>query len=398
MRVLFISHDGSLNGGAGLALINLIESIKYHNIEPVILVPKGTNDLINYLEDNKIEYILSESYWWAFVDRKNIIKNVYNYMKLYLNQIKMILSLPKLINEIKSKNIEIIHSNSSVINIGALIRIFYNIPHLWHVREFGEEHMNLKFIFGTKLTRKFMSNFSDKIIVISKALEKKYLRYVKRESVITIYDGVSIDYIQKENNIIKKENKDELVILISGAIQEGKGQLFAAEVINKMIDENYKLKLLIAGRISEKQYFLDLQSFIKNSKKEDKILLLGSCNDMNRIRKDADVELVCSYMEGFGRVTVEAMLSKMPIIASDSGANPELVFDNFNGFIYKFGDAEQLKNKITLIYNNRELIELMGKKGFEFASKRFIQEINTKNICNLYNEIKIGGKNENRNC
>lgn len=398
MRVLFISHDGSLNGGASLALINLIESIKYHNIEPVILVPKGTNDLINYLEDNKIEYILSENYWWAFVDRKNMIKNVYNYIKIYLNQIKMILSLPKLISEIKSKNIEIIHSNSSVINIGALIRIFYNIPHLWHVREFGEEHMNLKFIFGTKLTRKFMSKFSDKIIVISNALKEKYLRYVKKELLITIYDGVSNDYIQKEINKTKKEYKDELVILISGAIQEGKGQLFAAEVINEMIEENYKLKLLIAGRVSEKEYFLELKSFIKNNKKEDKIILLGSCNNMNRIRKDADVEIVCSYMEGFGRVTIEAMLSKIPVIVSDSGANKELVFDNFNGFIYKFGNMEQLKNKIDLIYNDRNLIDLLGNNGFETASEKFIQEINTRNICNLYNDIKLGGKNENRNC
>jgi glycosyltransferase involved in cell wall biosynthesis len=46
-----------------------------------------------------------------------------------------------------------------------------------------------------------------------------------------------------------------------------------------------------------------------------------------------NIGLMCSRDEAFGRVTIEFMLHKMPVIASNSGANPELVINRINGDI-----------------------------------------------------------------
>ena len=384
MNILLVSHDGLVHGGAGLALINLIDSLKeFEDISPIVLIPKNTNELEEYLKRENINYIKLEIHWWAFVDRKSTIKNIYNYFKLYLNQMKMILDIIKLRKEIKKYKIDVIHSNSSVINIGGIISRIFKIPHIWHVREFGEEHLNLKFILGPKNTRKVMDILSDKVIVISEALKKKYLKYIPKEKIIRVYDGIPTSY----ENKFKKRESSNLNILISGAIQSGKGQLEAIKAVNLLLEKKMKIKLIVAGGIAEKGYFSEIKKFIKNNNIENNIEFLGQHNDMNGLRSTVDLEVVCSYMEGFGRVTVEAMFSNLPLIVSNSGANTELVSDGLNGYVYKYGDYYDLSNKIEELYINSDIRIRMGKTGFEIAKHNFTQEINSRRIYMLYKEI-----------
>lgn len=59
----------------------------------------------------------------------------------------------------------------------------------------------------------------------------------------------------------------------------------------------------------------------------------------------ADVVLICSHWEPFGRVTVEAMLAGKPVIAI-SGATVELIHDGVTGLLYDPGNYSVLANKM----------------------------------------------------
>ena len=52
----------------------------------------------------------------------------------------------------------------------------------------------------------------------------------------------------------------------------------------------------------------------------------------------ADVILVCSQWEAFGRITVEAMLTGKAVIASANGGTTELIKDGENGLLYTYGN------------------------------------------------------------
>ncbi|WP_349405594.1 glycosyltransferase family 4 protein [Clostridium perfringens] len=386
MKILFVSHDGKIKGGAGLALIELIDSmIKLYNIEPIVLVPKNGEEIIEYLENKGIEYIINDNYWWCIGKNKNIIKQSYHYIKLILKQFKMLLGLRNLNKKIKEKNIDLIHTNSSVVNIGALLNYFYGIPHIWHVREFGEEHHNLVFIFGEKKTREFMARTSDYIVVISEALKRKYIKYVNKEKVIRIYDGLPKKYFNYNE---KKTDMSVFNIISVGAIQKGKRQKDLILAILKILEKGYKINLYIVGRKDDEAYYNEILDIIKSHDNiKNNIIFKGYCDNMNKIRSDMDLEVVCSMMEGFGRVTVEAMLSALPVIVSRSGANTELVKENENGLIYDINNIDELSEKILEIYMNRENGVLMGKRGYEIAEKNFTQEQNSKNIYNLYSKV-----------
>ena len=104
-------------------------------------------------------------------------------------------------------------------------------------------------------------------------------------------------------------------------------------------------------------------------------VMLGRVSDMRALRQKTDVEIVASDMEAFGRVTVEAMMSGMPVIASDSGANSELIEDGKDGFLFTCGSSKSLQDKMKCFIIERRLIEHMGME----AQRKAVQEFRLKN-------------------
>ena len=96
---------------------------------------------------------------------------------------------------------------------------------------------------------------------------------------------------------------------------------------------------------------------------------------------------MCSKAEGFGRVTAEYMHAGLGVIASDCGANPELIQNEKTGLLYNKVDTTSLTKKIMEYYQNRELLISCARDGQWIAKNTFTQEINARYIYCLYNEI-----------
>jgi hypothetical protein len=85
----------------------------------------------------------------------------------------------------------------------------------------------------------------------------------------------------------------------------------------------------------------------------------------------ADIVLVCSQNEAFGRITLEAMLLKKPVIGTNAGGTPELIREGVNGLLYTPGECIELAEKIEYFIRHPEKIREFGENGYEFARKNF---------------------------
>jgi glycosyltransferase involved in cell wall biosynthesis len=81
------------------------------------------------------------------------------------------------------------------------------------------------------------------------------------------------------------------------------------------------------------------------------------------------------------------MLHRLPVIASNSGANPELIVPGNNGEIYELYNAQDLANKIMTFVNNPDLLEEYGRYAQEFAAENFSSKQNSENIYKTIKEI-----------
>ena len=75
---------------------------------------------------------------------------------------------------------------------------------------------------------------------------------------------------------------------------------------------------------------------------------------------------------------METLSIGKPVIGSRIGGIPELIQDNFNGFVYKYDDVDELVSKIKILFENNELAEQMGKNAKESAIKLYNIYANNK--------------------
>ena len=114
---------------------------------------------------------------------------------------------------------------------------------------------------------------------------------------------------------------------------------------------------------------------------------LGACSDVYDRLKDYHVGLMCSKAEGFGRVTIEYMHASLVVIASDGGANPELIRDRETGLLYTREDTKTLTEKMIYLWEHRDKMAEIADKG-QIEAKKYTKQNNAYEIFMEYCRVK----------
>ena len=105
-----------------------------------------------------------------------------------------------------------------------------------------------------------------------------------------------------------------------------------------------------------------------------------------------DIMVHPSRWEGFGIILVEAMLCKVPVIASNRGGIPEVVKDKVTGFLFPFGDVDSFVNSISLLINDKKLMYDLKIKGYKRAKEKFNIEKMILKYSKIYENISKSKK------
>lgn len=235
------------------------------------------------------------------------------------------------------KEIDIIHSNSSVIDFGALLSKNTGIPHVWHLREYGEEDFNLKRVVSDKKYQEEMNKYAVRYIAISKSIKKKFTNIVDERKIYQIYNGVSERFSFQKDFI--NEDIGRIKFLISGNYCEEKGQTSVLKAVIELQQQGINgFELYLAGNGD----FAEPKRLVLENGLEKVVTFCGPVDDMQQLRRMVDVEIVASKCEAFGRVTIEAMRMSNPVIGTNTGGTPELITDGVNGVLFEYGNYIQL--------------------------------------------------------
>jgi glycosyltransferase involved in cell wall biosynthesis len=102
----------------------------------------------------------------------------------------------------------------------------------------------------------------------------------------------------------------------------------------------------------------------------DRIRLLGRRTDVRSLLAAADLFVFPSRYEGFGFALVEAMAARVPIVAGDQSATPEIVVDGSHGLLFRLGDQEHLAERIAwALAHPREMSAMAGRAATRVAER-----------------------------
>ena len=100
---------------------------------------------------------------------------------------------------------------------------------------------------------------------------------------------------------------------------------------------------------------------------------------------EIDIFALFSGLEGFGQSILEAQLMKKPTICSNVGGIPEIIKDEYNGFLIELNDHIEWKKRILQVLDDTKKAKEMSQNGYDVVSKNF----NWKIIAEKFNDVII---------
>lgn len=393
MRILFISHYDNLYG-ANRALLSLMLGLKREGRHEPLLVIPAEGEMTRQSEAAGIECFICSITQWQAIYREPVSFTIKKNKRV--KQISE--ELDRLYEHFKGKNIDLIHSNSSVIGHGAMLAEKLGCKHIWHIREFAREHFGMRYFYPQALVDKYY-NAAERLILISDALKAHYDKLYPSANTVRIYDGVEIPEADMDEVIDaavnecrpgsddkKKDESDKTpcTFIYTGYLFPKKRQLDVLKAAAGLKKKGISgFKVILAGS-GDPAYKKKLEDYIKRKDLKE-AELMGFVEDVPALLEKCDVGIIASEYEGFGLVTVEYMLHFLPVIGRRSGATPEIIKEHTSGYLYN--TIKGLKDYMEMLIKYRKLRTKLGKAGHKRAIWEFSAAANVKAVQKLLDEI-----------
>ncbi|WP_235284466.1 glycosyltransferase family 4 protein [Vibrio coralliilyticus] len=236
----------------------------------------------------------------------------------------------------------------------------------------------------------------DKVLAISNETYQRNLIAlpVKKEKLTRLWLGTDIPKARNNTleSIIEIKKKlglksNSITIGNVGRICPGKGQKELLEGF-ALIAGNYpKTQLLIVGGLKISQgadtnYLKTLQDMIVELGLEDRVIFAGFKKDTYEALSIMDIVCLPNHNEAFGLTAIEAMAARKAIVASTTGALPE-VLDNTALFCNPLNPNE-IASRIESYINDHDLKNDNAGMAYLRAKKEFSMEAHISKLEKLY--------------
>lgn len=158
-------------------------------------------------------------------------------------------------------------------------------------------------------------------------------------------------------------------------------------VASKIKSRKIKALFQIVGDVDPHNPLSIPQSQINQWVGSGVVMHLGRKHDMNAIYKNASIICLPSYNEGLPKALLEGASCGKPLVAFDVPGCREIVIDNLNGILVKFGDETRLEKALVSLIKNKKLCEKMGKKGREIVEINFSDKVINAQTLNIWKEL-----------
>lgn len=365
-NILFVSHSAELYGAERVLLLT-IEGLNKEKYNPILALPRS-GPFGELAEKLGIETFYVPSKWW--VTEKNKV------WKQPISWLWNLISLVRLSNLIDKKKIDLVFSNSVVNFTGAIAAKLKQIPHIWSVHEVLEGSSSLvSFLLGRRALVGIISALSTRVIVNSDVTGLPFKKYDKMRKVnIGVRenhkDRVSSDELRQRFGF----DAEDFVIGVVGKIYPEKGQKEVVEALNMIIKTHPQVRLLIVGGVRHTGYQRKIQRYISVHNLESHVVITGYQKDIFDILSILNLLVVASNVESFGRVALEAMAVKTPVLAVKRGGISEVITPGESGFLVESRDPKILTLGIQAVLESPEQVSRIIEEGYQTVQEKYSLE------------------------
>jgi glycosyltransferase involved in cell wall biosynthesis len=168
------------------------------------------------------------------------------------------------------------------------------------------------------------------------------------------------------------------------AFQKGYDIFLQAIFILKDLLKRSNVKFVFAG---DGEYFASMQSLASRLDIVDQIHFLGSRRDIYQLMKASDALILPSRYEGLPIALIEAAFAGLPMIASRTCGNTEIITHGETGLLFENESPQDLSNLISQVLNDEYPLKKFAQNALVKAVEEYHVSKMTKKLLETYQSV-----------
>jgi glycosyltransferase involved in cell wall biosynthesis len=294
--------------------------------------------------------------------------------------------------EIRASGADIVHTQLNYANIhGSLAARWAGIPSVASLHN-ASVHLYAYKPYRTRLETRALSRYARRIIACGHTVARVQQPRFKNKTLDVIPNPVpdlpEVSKAQRESarREFLPDGRGLLLVSVGRLIPE-KGYADLIEAFSLAFSKlPQPVRLLIVGKGPWKA---ELQALVDKHGLTDSILLIGERNDVPALLAASDMYISASHYEGQSLAVLEAMLSALPVIATDVGDNRQIIMAEC-GLVLPPQQPDQLAQSILRLARDPKERKYLGQNASRCVRKNFAPAIWVERLLALYAEVLHG--------
>ena len=373
-KILYILSNTNRDG-CTLSFMTMLRGVLAEGYEAVVVIPDGRPEFCQEMQNLQVRhYVVPMTFncWPKFFGLKRLLGYPVVLLREQAEQRKTRHLLEQIM---QMEHPDIVHTNVGPLDVGHYASKKYGIPHVWHIREYGDLDFNLHLFPSKRVFRHKLE--ADYTICITQNLQLyNQLDGCSRSHVI--YNGVRS---QRETCYCPEKQK---FFLMASRVSVEKGHERMIGIFARFCLSHSDYKLVILGDGIE--WFVSrCKSLVKELDVEQNVIFEGFKNDTDRYMREATALLVASPSEGFGRMTAEATFNGCLVVGYAAAGTKEILDETKGGFLWKT-DEECLEAMETVVNLSSWEYENKVLAAQRVAQNLYSTESYVSRVLDVYNE------------
>jgi glycosyltransferase involved in cell wall biosynthesis len=385
LRVMVLHSSASVYGSdnALLALMTALKRRLGERFEAIVVVPED-GPLVERLRGAGIEVLraplavlhrtLSPTFWLHFVA-------------------SAVWTSQQLARLARRRGIQLVHSNTSHVVNGAWLARRAGVPHLWQVREINLWQSPV----GRSLHR-LVARSADLVVCVSQATREQFeIAGTRSAEVAVVYDGLALEHYDPALRSVTLRtlwgfDDRHFVVGLVGRIVEWKGHRVFVAAAKRVLARCPDVRFVVVGAAltaSDRAFEAELRKEARDLGAA--LYFAGENADVATVMASLDAVAMTSVQpEPWGLVTLEAMASCRPVVATRHGGPLEMIAPG-EGLLVSPGDAVALSAALISLLRDGDAARDIGGRARLAVSQRFRLDQTADRFEDLYRRLAATG-------
>lgn len=395
-RVLYVegNYDGTV-GGSYFSLLFLLQNLDRARFDSLLVLRRDTPLLPRFeAAAGRVRIIARTPPFqvppsWR---RVPLVGALLGALQSLVNLFRFYLTVFRLSRVLRRERVQLVHLNNSVTSNHdwMLAAMLARVPCITHERGLNDVYSSMARWCAPRLAR---------VICISQAVHDKLIeRDVTRDNLVMIHNGLDPAQVVPACSAEAFREKfgippDHLVIGLLGNIREWKGQEIVVRALPHIVRRVPQVTCLFVGEAAanDQPYLTHLQALIKAFGITRHVVFTGYCRQVADALNVMSLSIHAStWPEPFGRVLLEAMAMRKPVVGSRGGAVTEIVLDGVTGYTFTPSDPVDLAARVVDLLEHPERARTFGEAGYARLISDFHIASNVTKTMAVYDEVLRG--------